>query len=287
MTLAAPHDTQQLHFTAAGRTRSLLAVRSRETAGAAIFLVLHGDTQTGQSFRRFSGRQFDALARFGTVAYLNGHRGSWNDAWRRPRGRSRRAGVDDVAFVRAAARELADRYGADPGSLFVAGYSSGGAMAIRLVYEMADELSGVGIVSATMAAPENRLDVDRGPHPLPVALIHGTKDRLVRYRGGATRAWGFLPLGRGLSAPETAAAFAHRNGIRDEPRATPLGSDGATSVLRRDYGGLGQAPVVFYTVEGGGHTVPGPHRAPIVAGRTSSVITAAHEFAAVWGFPVD
>lgn len=287
MTGAGRGDTRQVHFSSGGRRRSLLAVSGDAPTGSPLFLVLHGDTQTGASFRRFSGTQFDALTRFGTVAYLNGHRGGWNGAWRRPRGPARRDGVDDVAFVRAAARVLADRYDADLTRVYVAGYSSGGSMAIRLVYEMADELAGVGIVSATMAAPGNRLDVDRGPHPLPVAIIHGTKDRLVRYRGGATMVWGILPRGRGLSAEETAARFARRNGIRAAPRETCLGSDGRTRVVRRDYGGPGDEPVVFYSIEGGGHTVPGPHRAPFIAGRTSRVITAAQEFAAVWGFSAD
>jgi polyhydroxybutyrate depolymerase len=62
---------------------------------------------------------------------------------------ARTAGVDDVAFLAA----LIDQHRGLPA--YVAGYSSGGQMAIRLVHEIPDRLSGVVIISATQPVAEN------------------------------------------------------------------------------------------------------------------------------------
>ena len=37
----------------------------------------------------------------------------------------------------------------------------------------------------------------------------------------------------------------------------------------------GHPPVVLYTIHGGGHTIPGPRKAPFVLGRTSSDVNTA------------
>jgi polyhydroxybutyrate depolymerase len=79
-----------------------------------------------------------------------------------------------------------------------------------------------------------------------------------------------------LSAPATAAYFAARNGITAQPVTTELpASSRATSVDRTDYRQPGRPPVVLYTVHGGGHTVPGPAKAPAVLGRTNHDINTA------------
>lgn len=65
-------------------------------------------------------------------------------------------------------------------------------------------LSGAAIIAATQPVPDN-FDLSADPAtPLPVLLIHGTKDPLVPYDGGMASLWGFRPRGLGRSAPETA-----------------------------------------------------------------------------------
>jgi polyhydroxybutyrate depolymerase len=106
-----------------------------------------------------------------------------------------------------------------------------------------------------------------------VVLFHGTKDRIVPYDGGRMAAWARLAFrvdGAMLSAPETAAYFAARNGITAPPVTTEAGPE----VSRTDYRQDGHAPVTLYTVHGGGHTVPGPHPSPRLMGRTATGVHA-------------
>jgi hypothetical protein len=130
----------------------------------------------------------------------------------------------------------------DPGLVDRIWYG-GGAMVLRLLLEL--------------------------PGELPVALIHGTRDRLVPYDGGMASLWGFRPRGLGLSAPETAAYLAGRHGIaRVGPVIEPLPSlaQRHIAITRTRYADPAHPPVELYTVGGGGHTVPGPNRAPIMLG---------------------
>jgi polyhydroxybutyrate depolymerase len=92
--------------------------------------------------------------------------------------------------------------------------------------------------------------------------------------------------GRALSAEQTAAHFAARNEITEPATTTTLAhrqGSGKTSVIRTDFRQDGKAPVVLYSVHGGGHTVPGPHKAPFVLGRTSRDVNAAEAIGEFFG----
>jgi polyhydroxybutyrate depolymerase len=131
-----------------------------------------------------------------------------------------------------------------------------------------------------MPAPESFLAPasDRESHPVPVLLVHGTKDPIVPYQGGRFPAWArraFQVGGTSLSAPETARYLARRNGITGEAAVVrvPAGGRGRarTWIEQTDFREEGRSPVRLLTVHGGGHTVPGPRRAPFVLGRTARV----------------
>ena len=264
----------KVEILAAGQVRTMTVMSPRHGTGTGTALVvLHGSNQTGDKFRRFTGGDLDGFAAHGAVAYLDGYRGGWNDGRRSSPVAARRDGIDDVAFVRAPKAELsataqAERFAA-------LGYSAGGALVLRRLLELPGELAGAVIVSATQPVPENMPPADAEAAPLPVALIHGTKDRLVPYGGGMASLWGFRPRGRGLSAPDTAAYLAARNGIADStPTAEPLPelAERHITVTRSRYAKPGHPPVELYSVGGGGHTVPGPRRAPALLGRTARLL---------------
>ena len=269
--------------TVAGATRTFTLVGTA-TPGEAkpLVLVFHGSGQTGDKHRAFTGGVFDALAARGAlVAYLDGHRGNWNDARRESRFPARRADIDDVGFARAVIATFASDRRVDPGRVYAVGYSNGGQMVIRLAHETPDLLAGVTVIAATMPAPENFLLGQAPPAPLPVLLIHGTKDPIVSYQGG-TMNWALRTLfkvgGSSWSATRTARYFAERNGISTEPTTTLLPKKIATDpteVERTTYEAQGVPPVVLYTIHRGGHTVPGPSSAPAVVGKTSHQIDTA------------
>lgn len=280
-------EADNLTVDGAGRARRLTAVHGTAIKpGSAAVLVFHGSNQDGATFRRFAGHTFDALtARGAVVTYLDGHQKNWNDARIASDFPARRDGIDDVAFTRAAIDELVRRYGIDPHRVYAVGYSAGGAMVIRLLHEIPEQLAGAALISATVPAPENFMNFDRPAVPVPVVLFHGTNDRLVPYLGGMVSLWGFRPRGLGLSSAETASYFAQRNGIISAPvtRTLPVEGVQTMTIERTDYPAPGRSPVVRYAVHGGGHTVPGPKKAPFILGRTATNMVAAEEIADFFG----
>ncbi|GAB6899625.1 PHB depolymerase family esterase [Kineosporia succinea] len=255
------HDSVEID----GRTRTFMAVGPQSPL---IVLVFHGSRQSGAAHRTFTGHQFDRLTGHGArVVYLDGYRGNWNDARKESFFPARTANVDDVAFTRAVIEKLGAR------KVFAVGYSNGGQMVMRLIHEAPGLLGGAMIIAATLPAPENFLAPTEPVVPLPVILIHGTKDPIVSYRGGEmswlTRTL-FKVGGRTLSMPETARYFAARNGITTPPETTALPTRSTTtSVERTSFSQPERLHVALYTVNGGGHTVPGPGNAPaLVVGRT-------------------
>ncbi|MEU6541517.1 PHB depolymerase family esterase [Streptomyces sp. NPDC047000] len=249
--------------------------------GRSLVMVFHGSGQTGAAHQKFTGRAYDALADSGAavVVYPDGYRRKWNDARREISFAARKKNIDDVGLTRALIGRLARSHRIDPGRVLAVGYSNGGLMVMRLVHETPELLAGAAVIAATMPEPEDFLLNDAPPAPLPVLLIHGTKDPIVGYGGGEKTWWAkkvFQTRGRSRSMPGTAAYFAARNGITVQPATRSLpASSRKTSVERTEYRQDGHPPVVLYTVHGGGHTVPGPVRSPAVLGRTNQDVQAA------------
>ncbi|GIM95375.1 alpha/beta hydrolase family esterase [Paractinoplanes toevensis] len=261
-----------------GRTRSFTVVGPADgEAGRDLILIFHGSRQTAAKHRAFTGGMFDALG--GVVAYLDGYRGNWNDARRASAFPARRDDIDDVGFTRAVIDQLVRTHRIDPARVFVIGYSNGGQMAMRLAHEVPELIAGATMIAATMPAPDNFLLAGAPPAPMPMLLIHGTKDPIISYQGGELAWWArsvFKIGGRSLSAPETAAYFAARNDITAAPATTKLpGGANGTSVELTEYRQEGRPPVALYTVHGGGHTIPGPRRTPAVMGRTNQDVNTA------------
>jgi polyhydroxybutyrate depolymerase len=251
------------HLTVDGRERRYRLVRpARPRRDAVVVLALHGSNQTGRSFRAASGRTFDALARDGAVVvYPDAYRRMWNDPRRNSVSRARADGVDDVAFLTALLDRVAARFGLADARAVLAGYSNGGEMALRLMYETTGRLRGVALFGATQPSADELGVADRGDR-LPMVLVHGTRDALVPFEGGTASLFGFRPRGTVLSAPGSARFFARRNGCADEPEVTrlPQRSPGtAVEVTRYP----GAAPVTLYAVENGGHVVPNRSRKAI------------------------
>jgi polyhydroxybutyrate depolymerase len=159
---------------------------------------------------------------------------------------------DETAFLDAVvARVIAEAQG-DPARVYVVGVSSGGSMALRLACAPNQPFAAYAAVLATAAAEAMPACVRQ--RPVSLLLLASTTDPTVPYRGGA----GDAP-GEQLSAPETALAFAERDrcGTRTE---TPLphadaASPSTVALIRYADCAEGSA-VLFYRVDGSGHSVP-------------------------------
>ncbi|MFL5997271.1 MAG: alpha/beta hydrolase family esterase [Streptomyces sp.] len=268
-----------------GRPRTFTVVGSADgKPSRALVMIFHGSSQTGEKHRKFTGAAYDALADTdeAVVVYLDGYKGNWNDARRNSLFPARTEGIDDIAFTRAVITELMVSLRIDPARVFAIGYSNGGQMVMRLMHEAPELIAGAAVIAATLPTPENFLAADVPPGPMPVVLIHGTKDRIVPYAGGELSWWAqklFKVGGSSLSAPATAAYFAEHNDITGEPVSSRVqkraGSAGRTSIERTVYQKQGRPPVVLYTVHEGGHTIPAPVKAPALLGRTNQDINTA------------
>jgi polyhydroxybutyrate depolymerase len=265
---------------AGDRTRKMVVIGRRQPASSTVpvVLVFHGSMQTAKAIRSFTANSFDQLGApsGAVVAYLDGHKRHWNDARIVNTSAARTDHVDDVAFARAAIDVLVRRFNGDPSRVYAVGFSNGGQMVMRLIHEVPSALAGAAILCATQSVPENFAPDSPKEQSLPVMFMHGTQDPITPYQGGMAKMYRFRPRGLGLSAQETAAYYARRNGITVAPTVTPLTPAAAspTRVDRTDYRQPDRPPVTLYTVHGGGHSIPGPKSASprFLMGRTDHTL---------------
>jgi polyhydroxybutyrate depolymerase len=286
--LSAPPVTGTLLVGKRHRTFTAV-VPARLPAGAPLLIALHGASQDGGHFRAITGYGFDRLTGHEKVAvvYPNGYRGHWNDARKAAHYPARRENVDDESFVAALIEHFHVRYGIDRGRVFVAGFSGGGQLALRLAATMPDRLAGVAVLSANQPTPEN-LDCVPRNLPVPVLLMTGTADPINPFDGGEVTVFGFGSRGDVRSAPDTFAHFAAINGHTGAARTEFLphnphsGGELGTRVVRSSHRTPGHAPVELYTVFGGGHVVPNPdYTAPLISGHATHDVDAP---AVIWAF---
>ena len=245
------------------RSRSYTVVQPKVAQTLApLLFVFHGSNQTGEKIRMFSGNVFDELvqAHGFVVVYPDGYKGHWNDARISSNFPTRKANIDDVGFTQALIDEMCTKHDIDANKVYIAGYSNGGQMVIRLIHEWPYPFAGAVLIGATQPEAANLLVAPRETS-LPVLIIHGTRDPLVPYDGGMASLWGLNPRGIGLSARETARYYAQRNHIYAEPTTRTLQHDGKNvlPVTIEEYTESGKYPVKLVSIIGGGHVVPNPY----------------------------
>jgi polyhydroxybutyrate depolymerase len=194
------------------------------------------------------------------------------------------ADVDDVKFIRDVVADLSRIVAVDADRIYVNGMSNGGFMSHRLACEAADLVAAIGMVSASATDPPHGCTPSR---PVPVIAFNGTDDPLVSYEGrsaeGSLPDWliGLLNLSRAhavLPAVDVwTADWAERDGCSMVPEFIPASGDASGT---RYAGCWGDAEVILYTIDGGGHTWPGGKPLPLV-GKTSTDVDAT---ATMWAF---
>ena len=228
-------------------------------------LALHGTGGDAARLRAFLGGELERRARERgwVVVYPEAFRGAWNDCRLRATSAARRSGVDDVGFLRAVVDRLAGEGRVDPARVFALGYSGGAHMAFRVALESPALVRGVAAFGASLPVEEElACRVDRSGAAVSLLLVNGTDDRVSPFRGGDVITPTGVPLGRVRSAPETARYFRERAGHDVEVREV--------------------------TVEGGGHTVPGPaSRFPGAAGTTDRSVDGIGEALAFFARQID
>jgi len=216
----------------------------------ALVIALHGGGGNGMQMARSTSFAELADREKFIVAFPNGINHQWND------GRSEVGSTsDDVGFMRAIIADIEKHARVDEKRIFATGMSNGAAMASRLGCEMSETIRGIGPVSNTM-----KVDAVETCHPtraVGVIEFHGTADSIVPYDGGEIVVLG-RRRGKVIGTKEYSEFWAKQNGCDAKPVATALpdiAHDG-TVVTKMEFQHCKRAPVIFYSIAGGGHAWP-------------------------------
>jgi polyhydroxybutyrate depolymerase len=271
---AALHES---HIQVGGMSREYAYyIPAKLPASAPLLFVLHGSLQTIDDIRTFSAYEFERLAdEHGfIVVYPQGYERNWNDCRSKADYPARTLNVDDVGFIDALIQLFVAEHQADPRRTFLAGYSNGGHLGLRIALERPQLLAGVVAVSASLPTSDNlACHVVAGATPL--LFMNGTRDPINPYNGGRVTLFGFGDRGDVRSSYESALFFAERAGYAAaDVRHGSVWLDAADPASRVDldrWRGEGRAEVALYGVIGGGHLLPqAGFRAPRLLGQTLS-----------------
>ena len=171
---------------------------------------------------------------------------TWNDG--SGRFDAGKKNVDDVAFTRALLDDLSARLNVNPQRFYVTGFSNGSSLAYRLGIELADRIAAI----APVASSGLKIDDATLRRPVPMITIQGTADPRNPLQGGEVNIFGQIQ--KRPPPRDSVDRWARMLGCPPEPKV--LRNAGGVKVLAYGPGKEG-SEVVFYVIEGMGHTWPG------------------------------
>ena len=210
----------------------------------ALVLVLHGYGGTATGMEASTGFSSFADAHDFVVAYPqglpdgDGGRSFWASLGPMD------YGIDDVHYISMLLDDVQSKLCIDAHRIFVTGFSNGAGMSGLLACRLAGRLAAVAPVSGNFYALPGGCHPSR---PLPILYVHGSADPLLLYQGTSDSAWSLPPVQQWLQE------WAVRNGCRHGPIIF-LHTSRFTG--EQWTGCQGNAIVIHYRIEGGGHTWP-------------------------------
>lgn len=230
-----------------------------------LVIQIHGMGATGRLQQGLTGMNALADKHGFAVAYPNGQANMW-----------RVRGSQDVDFMKALIDAHVKDGTADPRRVYASGMSNGSIMSMILAIELADRIAAIGCVGATL--PKTAVERAKPSRAVPVLYMHGTSDSICGYDGAFRGAkTPFM-----LPAEEMMRWWAKSNDCAEKERveSLPDSEEDGTTVQRWTFEGA--APVVFYRIEGGGHTwAGGPKAQEAMLGRVSRDFNASE---VIWEF---
>ena len=173
------------------------------------------------------------------------------------------AGIDDVGFVSDMVDWFDSNYNINGNRIYATGMSNGAMFTYYVALILPSTFAGIAPVCSPMTV--NGFEFEGVP-PLTVIMMMGTADPIVNYDG--------MPYAYG-SMNDTVDFWLGVDGIASEPVETVWGPTGSDSTVVHRYaysGGTDGTEVVFFKVEGGGHTWPGgPLYSPYVGAVTTHI----------------
>jgi len=173
----------------------------------------------------------------------------WNEG--REKNTAFQRNVNDVGFVLELIDWLKQHYPVDESRIYATGFSNGSAFSLRLGLECQDVFAGVGGVSGPLV--KDLAEKFQWSKPMPMLFIMGTDDKLVPYDGHYDSTYMIDQL---LSAEKTVEFFAKSWGDRGTNHHERVMENEEYAIVKNAYP-QEEEKVVFYSIEGGGHTWPG------------------------------
>ena len=178
----------------------------------------------------------------------------------------------DAQFIADLIDHLSAQYNIDEQRIYANGLSNGGGMSFFLSCTLSDKIAAFGGVAGAYVLPFEDCQPQR---PVPAIIFHGNSDPIVPFEGGPSGSFDVpFPV-----IDEWVKELAQRNGCEINPAIIPSQGD-VSGVIYSECDQ--QAEVIYYTIDGGGHTWPGGDSLPEwIAGTTTQDIDATRS---MWEF---
>ncbi len=206
-----------------------------------VVFILHGNPSKSWQMQLYSGMSKTADQNGFIAVYPDGIDNVWkfDDCDRVEQ---------DVAYFVALLDRLEEQYAADPSRIYFTGISGGSLFLSVLSHALPDRIAAICKVAAGTAQSEDICGVSPSDTPIPMLLILGTDDFL--FDGIEDRGI--------LSADGTIDYWLARNRCDPSPETAQLpdtNTKDGSHVTTFHYA-EGDAEVVYYRIEGGGHHWP-------------------------------
>jgi polyhydroxybutyrate depolymerase len=156
--------------------------------------------------------------------------------------------INDVGFINALLNKLPHQYTIDTSRVYATGISNGAMMCYRLAHQLSNRITAI----APVAGDDMMLNGQTPSRPVPVIDFNGMLDPVAAYAGGPG------PF-QGIPQPPVAQVITQWVAI-DGDQSSPASVVTTADYIETSYApapGSSGAPVVLYTLPGGGHTWPG------------------------------
>ncbi|WP_345962827.1 PHB depolymerase family esterase [Streptomyces sp. BRB040] len=258
---AAPGTREQLRVD--GDVREYLLHRPSSTPAPSaadgprpLVVAFHGRGADAAELRAKTRLEKAATARGMLVAFPEGLGHGWGAGTRATR--QRPDPELDVRFTEALVEHLVRTERADPERVYVAGFSNGGSMALRVAAERPRLLAGAASVSGQLPTGDAAVEPTG---PVPVMVVYGADDPVRPLAGlPSPPPDPEEPILATRSARDTAAAFAAAGGAGEPVTREEEGYDRTVWRLGTGAPGGDRRPdgtVRLLVVEDAGHTWPG------------------------------